>query len=351
MSGAWDWGPAEVAAHVARVLPGGGAVGTPRRLSGGLLNVVWRVPLASGSVVAKIAPPFVAALPDVPLDPARQRVEAAALAAFAPGGPLADLAGEAVRPPRPLHHSPEDSVLVMEDVGDVPSLDAALADRPGGAAAWGKRLGRFVGRLHAVPVTDALRAAFENPAAQETRLEVQYRSTGDALRAAGVPDADSLGAEAVALGERFLERGRCLIQGDLWPPSVLVTPDGLRVIDWELAHVGVPAQDLGHLGAHLWMLAHRTAAADAARAAWAAFLEGYVEGVGPERSRLLAGDAVSDAVRHLGCEVLARAVGPFTGGSAYDGLAPDAAPVCEAAVFAARALRQPDDFPLFDALR
>jgi len=263
------------------------------------------------------------------------------------------LATGAVRPPRPLHHDAHRSVLLMEDVGSLPDLGAALAaGRPGSSEA-GERLGRFIGRLHATPLADGLRAAFANPDAQRTRLVVQYQSVVGALRTAGVADADALGDEAVALGERLLRPGRCLIQGDLWPPSVLVAETGaLRVIDWELAHVGVPAQDLGHLGAHLWMLGHRTAEASrAASEAWGGFLRGYAHAAGDALPGLLSGGTLADATRHLGCEILVRAVSPFQGGSAYDGLAPAAPAVREAVALAADALRAPEVQPHFDALR
>lgn len=343
MSGAWEWPAERVRAHVEAAVPELGPRGAPERLTGGLLNVVWRVPSALDDqpVIAKIAPPFVAALPDVPLSQARQSIEAAALAAF-DGGPLTGVASAAVRPPRVLHHDPGAFVLVMEDVGDLPHLGDALGEL-GDVRRVGETLGRFIGRLHAATLGAAVLARFDNAEAQRTRLNVQYRSVGDTLRQVGVPDAEALGAEAVALGERLLEPGRCLIQGDLWPPSILVRRDGaLRLIDWELAHAGVPAQDLGHLLAHLWMIAHRQlGVAAAAQACTEAFLSGYAEGAGTGLPALLADGTREDAARHAGCEVLVRTIGPFRNGSLYDGAEVGSRSLREAVAFATGTLRQP----------
>ncbi len=46
------------------------------------------------------------------------------------------------------------------------------------------------------------------------------------------------------------EPRRCLVHGDLDPEDLLLDPDTLevtRVLDWELAHAGHPATDLGNV--------------------------------------------------------------------------------------------------------
>jgi len=289
----------------------------------------------------------VASSPDVPLDPSRIAFEAEALRLLGPGGPLAGVASPAARPPRLLAFDPARRLLVVEDLGEAPDLGRWLWDGAGDAEAAGRDLGAFVGRLHAAGHSrrEALRATLDNAAVQRTRLEVQYRAVGPALARAGVADAAGLGQAAVALGERLLEPGRCLVMGDLWPPSVLVTAGGLRLIDWELAHVGQPAQDLGHLAAHLWMRAHRApdpAAAGRGRAALAAALAAYREALGGAAAALLDAATRRAAGLHFGCEVVARTVGPFQAGYLYEALRPGDAPLDEATAAAAAALRAPE---------
>ena len=255
----------------------GRLVGAPERLSGGFLNRVWRAPTATGTVIVKHAPPYVASAPDIPLDPARAAHEARALRRLAGG-----FAG--VRVPRLLHVDPGRATLVMEDLGPLPDLAASLA------VADVERLGAFIAALHR---TEAPEMA--NPGVQRTRQAVQYAAARGWL--AGRPEANAVGDALEALGERFCGPGRAWVMGDLWPPSVRVGAGGaVAVIDWELTHWGDPAQDLGHLLAHLWRLG-----ADG-RAAWSAVLRGYGP-VDPE-TRL-------SSVQHAGAELLMRSLGPF----------------------------------------
>ena len=211
-------------AHVRRRL--GARPRSAERLSGGLLNDVFRVTLApgEGSVIVKHAPPHVAAAPEIALSSERLRFEARAIGALSPGGRLARCATDEARPPRLLDEDPAQPVLIMEDVGPLPDLLAS----PGGGvpvAAVGERLGRFVGRLHRETEGDGWVAKnLHNADVQSTRHVVQYAPVAAVLSASGVEswESDRLGARAVALGERLQEPGRCLIMGDLWPASVLL---------------------------------------------------------------------------------------------------------------------------------
>jgi 5-methylthioribose kinase len=326
--------------------------GAPERLPGGNLNVVWRVPGAERSLIVKYAPPYIAVDPDTPLDPSRLRIETRCLEALSPGGALADVAEPAMRVPHPVDVNPEIPVLIMEDVGPVPSLDVWLREADSEAldteaAEHGRRLGRFLGRLHGTTCTDERYAsAFDNRPMQETRLAVQYRSVTDMLRAGGVDDAKRLGARAETLGETLLEPGRCLTMGDLWPPSVLVAEEGLRLIDWELAHYGRPLQDIAHFRAHLWMQQHRVPSgtvAEAVEVLRSAFLGTYADTLGSAQASLWDDAERRDAALHFGAEILVRAVGPFQDGSVYAGCDPECPVVQEAVATAARYLRSPQE--------
>lgn len=76
-----------------------------------------------------------------------------------------------------------------------------------------------------------------------------------------LPFLDALGEArpALELGVRWLERHRPVagprvtVHGDFRMGNFLVGPGGLRgVLDWELAHAGDPAEDIGWLGAPAW---------------------------------------------------------------------------------------------------
>ncbi|MFO8100451.1 MAG: phosphotransferase [Salinibacter sp.] len=325
--------------------------GEPTRLPEGNLNVVWRVPGADRSVILKYAPPHIAVDPDTPLDPSRLTMEARCLEALGPEGALSDVTRPSVRSPRLIDSRENPHVLLMEDCGDVPTLGRWLrSGEPESVHATapdlGRRLGRFIGRLHRRTLNDPdCAAAFDNRPMQETRLAVQYRGVADMLRAGGVDDADALGERAVALGRDLLSPGRCLTMGDLWPPSVLVGADGLRIIDWELAHYGRPLQDVAHWEAHLWMHRHRAPSGPVRRAVdrlRRGFRDAYRTTLGTSRHRLWDKAERRDAAVHFGAEILVRAVGPFQDGSLYESLAPGHPAVQEAVRTAEQALRAPE---------
>jgi aminoglycoside phosphotransferase (APT) family kinase protein len=343
-------------------LPHFRSAGEPQRLSGGLLNYVWRVRGTATSdprsVIVKWAPPYIASSPDVALDANRMLVEARAMVAFEPGGSLAPVGSAGARPPSSLLVDEQRHALVMEDVGQWPDLGLWLRD-PAHAQpdceAVGAALGRFIGALHLISAgRPELMKEFDNPSIQRTRFEVQYAKIQHYADRAGLPGAEELGRRAIGLGLRLQQPGICVIMGDLWPPSVLVTDGGLRIIDWELAHYGRPAQDLGHLEAHLWMHIHRAPDAGAAgriRALHKRFQEAYRSTLGSTFDQLVGAEGVRESSVHFGCEVLARTVGAFQAGYLYDGLAPHDPLIQDAARVARLHILSPSVVNTFDVLR
>lgn len=260
---------------------GAEAVGEPTRLSGGLLNHVFRVPTASGSVILKVAPPHVAADPSIPLDPARLGFEVRALRAVR--------GDDGVRVPEVLAWDPSVPAALFEDLGPWP----CLGDDP--APGVLRALGGFIGDLHRRSASwDP--APHDNRAVQQTRKAVQYDRVRDVLASLGADPG--LARPVEDLGVRLLEPGRCLVMGDLWPASVLVGPTWIGVIDWELSHFGVPAQDLGHLVAHLALGAERAGVPDPSGI--------FLDAVGP-----IDAETWRDLRIHAAAEILARLRGPF----------------------------------------
>jgi len=345
--------------YVRERLPAFTPVGEPIRLPEGNLNVVWRLPGTEGSLIIKYAPPYIAAEPDVPLDPFRLTIEARCLRALGPEGRLSEVGSEgAVHTPRLVDFDEEVHVLLMKDLGDVLTLDRWLRtagrDQLGSRAPGvGWRLGSFLGHLHRTTFGDATyRRTFENRPMQETRHAVQYQRVSEMLERGGVDDAEQLAVRARALGEVLLEPGRCLTMGDLWPPSVLVSDEGISLIDWELAHYGRPLQDVAHALAHFWMQVHRApspAVVAAVEQVRTEFLQGYRRALGETKSQLWTDEERHRAAVHIGAEILVRAVGPFQAGYVYEGLAPNHPVVQEAVTTAARHLRDPASVPVLGA--
>jgi aminoglycoside phosphotransferase (APT) family kinase protein len=108
--------------------------------------------------------------------------------------------------------------------------------------------GTALAAIHRIP-TDAA------PELEHQDQVTQYREVLDLL---GEPHP------AFELGFRWLERNRpapgrvCVVHGDFRHGNFIVGPDGLTaVLDWELAHLGDPMEDLGWLCVKAWRFGAR----------------------------------------------------------------------------------------------
>jgi aminoglycoside phosphotransferase (APT) family kinase protein len=109
-------------------------------------------------------------------------------------------------------------------------------------------LGRALARLHTLPA-DAV------PGLSETDQVSQYREMLDAL---GQPHPAFELAFRWLDAHRPAETGRTIVHGDFRLGNVIVGSEGLRaVLDWELAHVGDPMEDLGWLCVKAWRFGSR----------------------------------------------------------------------------------------------
>lgn len=111
--------------------------------------------------------------------------------------------------------------------------------------AW--QCGRALGRIHGIPVT-ALPVGLRN-------LEM----AADLDRLQGLLDLYGNASAVHQLALNWLREHRpsadrrCLVHGDFRNGNLLVDEKGLvAVLDWELAHVGFPAEDLGYLCGNVW---------------------------------------------------------------------------------------------------
>lgn len=113
--------------------------------------------------------------------------------------------------------------------------------------------------------------------------------------------ADSI-AEVV---EQMLATRSCLVHGDFSPKNVLVGPEELWTLDFEVAHVGDPAFDLGFMLNHLLLKSiHRPAEATQYYECAHSFLSAYADQVS---DRLLP--PLPYVLAHVGCLALARVDG------------------------------------------
>lgn len=204
--------------------------------------------------------------------------------------------------------------------------------------------GRLLGSLHSGTLGHpSLKGRLADTTVfHELRVDPFYRTT--ALAHPEVAPALTALADAMAA---LPEAERRLVLADFSPKNMLVHPGvgvGLTLVDFETAHSGDPAYDLGFFLSHLWLKglrASRLGEGDAYRELDRGFREAY-RGVDPS---LCDPDLWRRASAHLAGHVLAR----VDGKSPVDYLDE---PAREAARrFALRRLREPgdDDFAnMFD---
>lgn len=207
-------------------------VGDLTRLSGGASRDTWRFRAGGRSLILQ-----------------RQRggdirdmgIEAAVLrAAAAAGVPVPELVASGGAD-SPL----EAAFMVLGEVHGETIARKILRDDRFAAArrVLPAQLGRAAAAIHAVPLDSV-------PALSDVDQVRQYRDVLDTL---GQPHP------AFELAFRWLDDhrppavGSTLVHGDFRLGNLMVGDDGLRaVLDWELAHLGDPMEDLGWLCVRAW---------------------------------------------------------------------------------------------------
>lgn len=325
--------------------------GEPKLLSGGNLNYVWQVPGKSESLIVKHAPPHIASSPDIPLNPNRLEFEARALQLFLPEGRCSDLAADNIRPPVLYGFDKSQYLLLMEDISPAQPWFECLKNGTMPVNSAGE-VGLFIGKLHGRTYRDkSLAKTFSNRPIQQTRLTVQYQSAEENLLAAGFDDVAQASKNAIELGEELMNPGKCLIMGDLWPPSILVQNGKFRVIDWEFSHFGRPLQDLAHFGAHCYMHSIFTDKDDHLfKTTWSSFLKGYRDGARDSYEYLMDEDEKKRLPVHFGAEILVRTAGPFREGYLFSDLSSDNQILQRALEKSFQLLNRPEDFTLPEEL-
>lgn len=276
------------------------------RVGDGNINWVRRVRGASGSRVVKQARPALERFPQYQVSTERIVFEARF---YETVGPL-----DADRVcPTVLAFDAQERVLVLEDIGDVERLDAAL-ERGADVRAAAATLGRFLGTVHRNTRGGNLAERFANDEMRRLHGDhifvLPYRSNdfplSDAIagRARAIQADRDLLAAIDAAYARYLECRDSLVHGDVQPANVLLTSAGPRLVDAEIAHVGDPAFDMGQLVGHLLLPAAARGEPAAAAAAMGAAWTAYREAFGPDGLPTVEQIAV-----YAGVELLRRTIG------------------------------------------
>jgi len=136
--------------------------------------------------------------------------------------------------------------IVLEHVTGETRPDRVLDDPGLDEARRGlaRRCGEVLAGIHRLPVTDVALPDGTDPLRH--LREHHYTPAGIAVPTFELAFRRLAGTQPVA-------RGRGLVHGDFRTGNLVVAPDGLAaVLDWELAHVGDPVEDLGWLCARVW---------------------------------------------------------------------------------------------------
>jgi 5-methylthioribose kinase len=251
-----------------------------RALSGGISNVVLAATWPDGSAVLKQSLPKLRVTADWPFDRARiinERRALERLGSLLPSGSV----------PEVLAHSDEQFLLVMSHApaGSRNWKEELLAGRVDRETA--RRAGELLAAVHADPGEEF---DDQTPLVQG-RVDPYHRTA-----AASNPDVAVLVHAEV---ERLLAARDALVLGDWSPKNLLVYPDRVLALDFEVVHRGDPAFDVAFLLTHLVMKSvHLPEHAADLRSAADAFLAGY--GTSLPEAHLVA---------ELGCLLLARVDG------------------------------------------
>jgi len=233
--------PAALSALAPRLSPGATAAVDARRLSGGASLETWAFGLDDGTrLILRRRPPS-ARTSDNALPLA---TEAALLAAVAPGGAPVPEVVHVCQPADGLGEAYVMRRLDGETLGKrIVQGEAFAGVRPGLA----RRCGEVLAAIHATPLDGLPPLATSDALSELKRYEALYRE---------------LKAERPILEAafRWLE-GRApplarpvLVHGDFRNGNLMVDPEAglVGVLDWELAHLGDPAEDLGWICVNSW---------------------------------------------------------------------------------------------------
>lgn len=220
----------DLVALLGRVLPGVERITDLARLTGGASRETWRFAADGRALVVQLQRAG---------DERDMLVEAAVVgAAGGAGVPVPSLVASGRR-------DDGGAFMVVEAIdGETIARKIQRDDEFASArASFATRAGAALARIHAIDL-DSIAGLVA------TDQIDQYTTALDEL---GEPHPVFELARNWLLANRRSTPRRCLVHGDFRLGNLIVGPDGLRaVIDWELAHIGDPMEDLGWLCVKAW---------------------------------------------------------------------------------------------------
>jgi aminoglycoside phosphotransferase (APT) family kinase protein len=231
-------------ALAARLGEGGRAIADLKRLSGGATQEVWKFDLLAGQG----ADPMI-----LRRAPGGLRVSETAVGLEVEAR-LIEAAGAAGVPVPPVRHvlAPDDGLGHGFIMGFVPgeTLGGRIVKSPDLAPArplLARRCGEILARIHTIDPDAFPTLKRSSPADLVAQWEGAYRAS-DWPRPVFELAFRWLHAECPPTPARPK-----LVHGDFRNGNLMIGPDGVRaVLDWELAHVGDPMEDLGWICVNSW---------------------------------------------------------------------------------------------------
>jgi hypothetical protein len=272
------------------VAPAGAPV-EARALSGGISNIVLAASWPGGRAVLKQSLPELRVAVEWRFDRARIINERRAMGYLGRILPAASV-------PAVLAHDDEAYLFAMSHAPDgaVNWKEALLRGDVDPKVA--ERAGALLGKIHHRSTGDpGVARDFADPTPLLQGRVDPYHRTAAAVNPYVAP---VIAAEV----ERLLATRRCLVLGDWSPKNLLIYPDRVLALDFEVAHLGDPAFDVAFLLTHLVLKrVRRPGDALRLRIAAQAFLSGYGRAAGA------VGPPDEHVVAELGCLLLARVDG------------------------------------------
>ncbi|KAF2816691.1 uncharacterized protein BDZ99DRAFT_376987 [Mytilinidion resinicola] len=240
-------------------------------------NFVWRIQAPdSSSTIIKHAEPYSKDSPDIPISTDRLDFEKKALEKLLKIIPQDDI----LRLPALRFYDADDKILQISDAG-LRTLDEVYRNRMLNIPLFGRRIGKWLARLHASTRREETRNAFLNESAKEAYRKVYDTVPG--IFSEWGHDAsvvESINAKYGAFGQ---SESACVCHGDFSPENIVAqsavaygfSNHKLTVVDWEMVHDGCGSSDVAQFAADAWLLDRFKGG----RELFGNFLRGYGEGV------------------------------------------------------------------------
>ncbi|PPQ98758.1 Psilocin Phosphotransferase (PsiK) [Panaeolus cyanescens] len=264
-----------------------------KRLSGGFVNVTWRIRLNAPyqghtSIILKHAQPHMSTDKDFKIGVERSVYEYQALKVISANREALGGIDSRVSAPEGLHYDVENNALIMQDVGTLKTLMDYVIEKPAisteMARLIGTEIGDFVARLHSIG-----RQKRDQPDFKFFSGNIVGRTTADQLYQTILPNTAKYGIDDPLLPtvvkdlvDEAMQSEETLIMADLWTGNILVEfEEGnlsvlkkIWLVDWELCKYGPVRLDMGYFLGDCFLIS-RFKNEQVAKAMRQAFLQRY----------------------------------------------------------------------------